>query len=422
MQASKNYRWYVLGVLVLVYIVNFIDRQILAILLPLIKADLGFSDTALGFLTGFAFAIFYVTLGFPAAWLADRGSRQRIISIAVLLWSAMTAATALANTFVQMALCRIGVGVGEAGCTPPAHSLISDYFPREERGTALGIYNLGFSFGVLIGFAAGGWVGETLGWRWAFFWAGMPGLLLSILVWTTVKEPVRRVAVQSPATDQPTLPDVLRFLLSQRAFVHLVIAASLTNLAYIGGLQWIPSFFNRSHGLSPAEVGIRLALVTGLVGGLGPLLGGVLTDYFGRRDMRWYVWLPGLGTVLATPFVVGAFLWPTSGGALLFLTVPASLGALGVAPLYAATRHLAHARMRAFAAASILFAINLVGLGFGPQLIGILSDILAPRYGIDSLRYALVAIMSIGTLYPALHFWLCARTLQADVERAERFV
>ncbi len=412
------YRHYVLGVLLLVYVVNFIDRQILAILLPLIKADLQLSDTQLGFLGGIAFAIFYVTVGLPIAWLADRRSRRKIISVAVFVWSALTAATGFAGSFLQMVLLRIGVGVGEAGCTPPAHSLISDYFPAEERGTAMAIYNLGFSFGVLIGFAAGGFIGEQLGWRPAFILAGLPGLGLAVLVWYTVREPARGQRLAAAQSDAPPARETLRFLFSQRAFLHLAAAASLTNLGYVGALLWIPSFFVRSHALGTAEIGAWLAVLTGIIGGVGTFAGGWLTDRLGERDRRWYFWLPAIGTLAATPFVPAVFFASTATGAFALFAAPAFFVALGVAPIYAMTQGLAKPRMRALAAALMLFVINLLGMGAGPQIVGLLSDVFAPELGQDALRWAIASVMTIGVLWPALHFLMGARTLRADLDRA----
>jgi predicted MFS family arabinose efflux permease len=406
-------RYYILAVVLLIYIFNFIDRQLLAILLPYIKKDLAVSDTLLGFLTGTAFALFYVTLGFPAARLADRGWRREVLSIAVFLWSFMTAATGFARNFIEMLLLRIGVGVGEAGCTPPAHAIIAENFPREERGKAMGVYMMGFSLGVLIAFSAGGWIGENLGWRAAFVYAGAPGILLALLAWFTI--PRSRPAAYAPGT--MSAGAALRFLRSQRSFVHLCLANAIANGCYIGAIQWLPSFFVRSHGLGTAEIGRWLALAIGIFGGCGTIFSGWLADRLGLRDLRWYLGVPAVALLIALPFVSMTLLAADSTAAFRFYLVPSFFAAMGAAPVYATTQALARPEMRAFASATMLFVTN-VASGLGPQAVGILSDAFAAAYGADSLRYAMLIVLVIGSTWPVAHYALAARTLRADVARA----
>jgi len=408
-------RHYVLAVLFLVYVTAYLDRQLLAMLLPAIKRDLDLSDTLLGLLTGPAFAAFYIILGFPIARIADRASRRIVLAVSIGLWSVMTMATGFARDVAMLALCRVGVGIGEAGCTPPAHSIIADLFPAHERGTALAIYSLGISAGMIIAFAAGGWLGEAVGWQRAFILIGLPGLFVAGLVFFTVREPERRVG---PAEGQAGIFSIWRYLFAIPSFRHLLLAGGITNLGFIGGLQWIPSFFIRTHGLSATEVGLWLAGAAGVIGGCGTLFGGWITDRLGRRDRRWYLWVPAIGMAIATPAFVLIFSLGDGRLALMLYAIPAFCVALGVAPIYAVGQSLARADMRAVAAATMLFAINLLGLGLGPQLVGVLSDLLAARYGAASLGAALKLVLAVGTAWPILHFMLAGRTLLADMEHA----
>jgi predicted MFS family arabinose efflux permease len=410
---TSHRRYYVLAVVLIIYIFNFIDRQLLAILLPYIKKDLAVSDTLLGFLTGTAFALFYVTLGFPAAWLADRGWRREVLSFAVFLWSFMTAATGFARNFIEMLLLRIGVGVGEAGCTPPAHAIIAENFPREERGRAMGIYMTGFSLGVFIAFFAGGWIGEHLGWRAAFIYAGAPGILLALLAWFSI--PRSRPATSGSGTT--SVGAALRFLRSQRSFVHLCLANAIANGCYIGAIQWLPSFFVRSHGLGTAEIGRWLAIAIGVFGGCGTVFGGWIADRLGLRDLRWYMATPAIAMLIALPFVSMTLLAESSTTAFQFYLVPSFFIAMGAAPCYATTQALARPEMRALASATMLFVTNVFS-GLGPQVVGILSDALAPAYGSDSLRYAMLIVLIAGSTWPVAHYRLAARSLRADVGRA----
>jgi predicted MFS family arabinose efflux permease len=299
---SNSLRNYVLGILVVVYTFNFIDRQILSILLESIKLDLKLSDTSLGLLTGFAFALFYATLGIPIAKYADYGNRRNLISIAIAVWSFMTALSGLAQNFFHLLFARIGVGVGEAGCSPPAHSMISDYFPANIRSTALGIYSLGIPFGIMFGLFAGGWINEYFGWRIAFFVVGIPGLFLAILFRYSVKEPIRGQAEgRSDTKDQPTILETVKYLLKKKSFVHLAFGAALAAFVGYGAVTWLPSFFQRSYGMQTGEVGWYLGLILGIPGGIGIFLGGYLSDYFGSKDIRWYLWTVAIAMAITTP-------------------------------------------------------------------------------------------------------------------------
>lgn len=413
--SSQRYARYVLGLLFVVNVFNFIDRQILAILLDPIKQDLGVSDTEMGFLTGFAFAFFYAVAGLPIARWADRGSRSAIIALGLMVWSAMTAASGLARTFAQLALARVGVGAGEAACAPSAHSLISDYFPEERRATALSVYAIGTYVGVMIGFLAGGWLTEFFDWRTAFWVVGLPGLVLALLVRLTLREP-RRGESESAPVDNRSLPvsELLRFLLARRSFVYLQLASSLHAFTAYGFVLWSPSFLGRVHGMGTAEIGSWLALIAGPGGAIGVYLVGKLSDRLTPGEPRWYMWLPALTCLLPLPFTGAFLLLDSSGWALACYAPHTILGAGYVGPIYAATQALVKVRMRAQAVAIHLFMANLIGLGAGPQVVGILSDAFAESAGPFSLRYALL-IVGIGNVGAGLLYLRAARSIRADL-------
>jgi len=412
---SNSLRNYVLGILVVVYTFNFIDRQILSILLESIKLDLKLSDTSLGLLTGFAFALFYATLGIPIAKYADYGNRRNLISIAIAVWSFMTALSGLAQNFFHLLLARIGVGVGEAGCSPPAHSMISDYFPANIRSTALGIYSLGIPFGIMFGLFAGGWINEYFGWRIAFFVVGVPGLLLAILFRYSVKEPIRGQAEgRSDTKDQPTVLETIKYLLKKKSFVHLAFGAALAAFVGYGAITWLPSFFQRSYGMQTGEVGWYLGLILGIPGGIGIFLGGYLSDYFGSKDIRWYLWTVAVAMAFTTPLYYMVYLSPTSNMSFYWLIMPVALGNFYQATTFSQTQGVVELRMRSVAAAILLFIINIIGLGFGPQAVGILSDFLRAEYGSESLRYSLLILTTLK-LWCAYHYYLAGKYLKDDL-------
>ena len=412
---SLSVRNYALGILVIVYTFNFIDRNILSILLQSIKTDLNLSDTSLGLLSGFAFAAFYATLGIPIAKYADRGNRRNLISISLAIWSLMTALSGLAQNFLHLLLARIGVGIGEAGCSPPAHSMISDYFPANKRSTALGIYSLGIPFGIMFGLFAGGWIDEMFGWRAAFFIVGVPGILIAIIFRFTVKEPTRGQAEGKVASDiQPTIYETVSYLLRKKSFRHLAFAASLAAFVGYGGINWLPSFFQRSYGMASSDVGWYLGLILGLPGGLGIFLGGYLSDYFGSRDVRWSLWVAAIAMGITAPLYYLVYLSPTANTSLLWLIIPIALGNFYQAATFSQTQGVVELKMRSVAAAILLFIINIIGLGFGPSAVGILSDILQSEYGKESLRYSLLIFASLK-IWCAFHYFMAGRYLKDDL-------
>jgi predicted MFS family arabinose efflux permease len=417
---SPTYARWVLAVLFAVYVVNFVDRQILAILLEPIKAELGVSDTAMGFLTGIAFALFYTIAGIPIARLADRRSRVLVITVGLALWSAMTAVSGLARTFAQLALARVAVGVGEAACTPPAHSLLADYFPPERRATALAVYGMGIHVGILIGFLVGGWVNAIFGWRVALMVVGLPGLALAVLVRLTVREPVRGAAEAHDVVHEPvTAAEAFREIRGLASLRHMTLGAALHSFAGYALAAWGPAFMARVHHMGSAQIGTSLGLITGFGGAAGAILGGMLVDRLARKDRRWTLWIPAIASTLEVPLLLTFLLVPSATVALV-VAVPAILaGAVWLGPIFAATQNLVRPAMRAFTAALMLFVINLIGLGLGPQVVGMLNDGLGPTFGAEAVRYSL-CLAGATNLWAAAHFALAARTFRADLARLPR--
>jgi len=417
---SEATRRYALSVLIVVYTFNFIDRQILSILMEPIKQDLGLSDTQLGLLSGFAFAAFYATLGIPIARFADRSNRRNLIAVALAVWSAMTAVSGLAQNFWHLLFARIGVGVGEAGCSPPAHSMIADYYPAERRATALGLYSLGIPIGILFGFLAGGWINELFGWRMAFFVVGVPGLILAVVMRMTVKEPRRGMAEGRASTaEQPSIGETFRYLWAKRAFRHLALGGALTAFVGYGVTSWMPSFLMRSYGMQTGEIGTWLGLILGIPGGIGIVYGGWLADRLGARDQRWYMWMVAIALLACVPFSVGVYLSPTAFMALMFLIIPVALGNFYQATTFSQVQGLSTLKMRAVAAAVLLFILNIIGLGLGPQAVGIISDQLRPQFGDESLRYSLL-ICGFVNIWAAWHYFLAGKYLKEDLAATAR--
>ncbi|MFT6276883.1 MAG: MFS family permease [Halioglobus sp.] len=413
---KKSSAYYALGVLTLVYSFNFIDRQLLAILQESIKADLGLSDSQLGLLTGFAFAVFYVTAGIPIARWADRSNRRNIVALSLAVWSGMTAVSGMAQNYLQLLLARIGVGVGEAGGSPPSHSMISDIFPVHQRASALGFYSTGVNVGILFGFLLGGWLNEYFGWRIAFLVVGAPGILLALLVRFTVAEPIRGLSENKQVSDRPIpLTEVLALLWSRRSFRHLAVASGLTAFVAYSIISWGASYFIRSHGMSTGELGTWLALIMGLGGAIGAFGGGVIADRLGNRDKRWYVWVPAIAGLLATPFIVATYSVESAYLALLCSVVPGVMGNVFLGSTVATVHGLVGVRMRAMSSAVFFFILNMIGLGLGPFSVGLLSDYLALDYGQESLRYAMLMILPGVGVWAVVHFMLASRNLREDL-------
>ena len=416
--ASSGYRWYALGVLVTVYVFNFIDRSILSILAQSIKEDLQLSDSQLGFMGGIAFAVFYTVLGVPIARIADRGVRRNVLAVCLAIWSGMTAVCGLAQSFLQLLLARIGVAVGEAGGSPPSHSMISDLFPPHQRATALGIYALGIPIGTMLGNLAGGWINEAFSWREAFFVVGLPGLLMALVVRFTLHEPARGVSegMKIGQGAPPPIAEVFRYLWTRRSFRFMSLGAALHAFVGYGVGAWIPPMFERSHGWTSAQIGTGLFFL-GFAGMLGTFTGGYFADRLGTRDVRWYVWLPALATLVSIPFAVFSYTWHDPTLALVVYSVPYVLGAYYLGPTFSMTQGLVGLRMRALAASILLFVLNIIGMGLGPFAVGVLSDLLNPYLGQEALRWALVGVL-VANVGSTVFYMMAARTLQEDLDNS----
>ena len=414
---SERYKGYVLLLLTGVYTFNFIDRQILVILQESVKADLGLSDTQLGLLTGLSFAFFYVTLGIPVARLADRTNRRNIIAGSLSLWSLMTALSGMAANFSQLLLARIGVGIGEAGGSPPAHSMISDYFPPEKRGTALSIYSLGIYIGILFGFVAGGWLDENFGWRMALMMVGLPGIFYAFILLFSVEEPPkgRFDDLDNKNTKVRSFFEVLQNLLSKKTFVFLALAGGFHNFGSYGIGNFFAPFLARVHHMSSGEIGTWLGLTMGGGGIIGTFLGGFLADRLAKKDVRWYLWIAVIALSVNLP-IAGVIFFASSKTVVLtcfFFSV--LLMSLYIGPSLAVTQNLAEPDSRALASAILFFVFNLIGLGLGPVCIGLLSDYLTPQFGELSLRYAFCSTFLTGAV-AVLLFYAASRFYKNDLK------
>ena len=416
---SARARYYALGLLTVVYTFNFVDRQLLSILQESIKADLLLSDQQLGLLTGFAFALFYTLAGIPIARYADRNNRRNVVAIAIALWSFMTAISGLVQNYLQLLLARIGVGVGEAGGSPPAHSMISDIFPPERRASALAFYSMGINFGILFGFLAGGWLNEFFDWRVAFFVVGAPGIVVALFVRYTLREPIRGLMEdrQDVATDTP-FPEVLKLLWSRLSFRHLAIGGALNAFAGYSSSNWTASFMIRSHDMSTGELGTWLALIMGVGGAFGVFWGSYIAERLAKFDVRWYMWMPTITGMICVPFMIATYVVEGAYTALIVSIVPGILFNVYLGNSLAMTHALVGLRMRAVASASLFFLINLIGMGLGPWGVGLLSDMLSVELGNESLRYAMLYLLPAAMGWSAVHFLLASRTLQKDLEAA----
>jgi MFS family permease len=413
--ASLGYRSYVLVVLVLVYTFNFIDRQIVGILAVPIKAELHLSDSQLGLMGGLAFALFYTFLGIPIARLADRISRTGIMTVALALWSLMTALCGFTQSFAQLFMARVGVGVGEAGGVAPAYSLICDYFPTKERARALSVYSFGIPIGAALGIVLGGYITSVVNWRMAFFIVGLAGLVLTPLLKFTVREPERGALdpVPAAAARAPTLLEVIAVLARKPSFWGLSLGAASASMMGYGLFFWAPSFLVRSFHLTLLHASLGFGALV-LVGGLiGIWFGGVLADRYGEKRRAMYAYIPAMAFLATLPFYAAGVLSTTLWISFAVLLVPTALGLAWLGPVLAAVQHLVPGNMRATASALFLFINNLIGIGLGTTLIGVVSDLTRARFGAESLRYAILAGTSFYLIAAALLFF-AGRKLARD--------
>ena len=417
---ASRYSWYVLGLLCLVYLSNHVDRQVLMILLEPIKAELGTTDLQMGLLTGPAFALFYTIAGIPIARWADRGTRKTIVAISVAIWSLLTALSGAARSFGALALLRVGVGIGEAGCSPPSHSLISDYFPPHQRARAMGIFSAGSQAGAAFGWLLGGWLFYLLGWRWVFVAVGLPGVALAILVAFTIREPERgRTERRTPSdiAESESLGRALGKLLRRRTYAWLQIGGAFHAISGYGLATWVAPFLMRVHGLEIHVIGSWLGGIALIAGIPGVLLGGYLCDRLSGRDARWYLWIPTLAALIGLPFTLLFLFLANPTAALLAYAAHSLLHLAYTAPIYAVTQAVVDLRARSLAVAVHLFIANLIGLGLGPVLVGGLNDWLRPEYGDGAIRYTMLLAASANIV--ACFFYLrAARSVRGDIAEA----
>lgn len=410
-------RWYVLFLLTLVYAFNIADRYVVSTLIEPIKADLQLSDSAIGFLTGVALALFYVTAGIPLSIIADRTNRRNMVAWALVAWSVVTAICGLAQTYWQLLVARIFVGVGEAGGTPPSHSLVSDYFRWRERAFALTMMSVGASFGSMLGSGAG-YISDAWGWRSAFFILGVPGIALALLILLTVREPTRgRLdAAALPADPKPRLGLTLAFVGGQRALLHCLAGGTLYTLWSWGLMWWTPSFLVRSHHMTLGDAGGALSLMHGVGGTAVLLLTGLAMVHLSKQDARRVPMFLSVALVVGSIPSILAYVVPGKSAALamLWIFIPLSYACFG--PVLGLVQNLVPADMRAQAAAILLFVSNIANLVVAPQVVGWASDWLAPAYGSESLRMAMLPLTLVG-LWAAVHFWRCAVHLSAGLAR-----
>lgn len=411
---SPRYRMVVLAMLVLVYTFNFIDRQIVGILAVPIKADLGLTDTQLGLMGGLAFALFYTLLGIPIAMLADRSNRTTIMTVALVVWSAMTAVCGFAQNFWQLFLARLGVGVGEAGGVAPAYSLVADYFPPHQRARALGVYSFGVPIGSAFGIVLGGVIASLVDWRTAFIVVGIAGVVLAPFFKLVVREPRRgRFDAGGRAAAPVGFGEVMRTLFSKPSFWGLSFGASASSMMGYGMFFWLPSFFVRSYGLTLLDASLYYGAIL-LVGGIaGIWLGGSLADRFGAARKRAYAIIPAVAFIATIPFYVAAVTSSSLVLSFVLFLVPTALGLVWLGPVLSSIQHVVPPHMRATASAIFLFVNNLIGIGLGTVALGALSDALSVRFGADSLRYAILAGTVFYVVASAL-FLLSARRLERD--------
>lgn len=429
-----TYKNYLLVLLVLTLASNYVDRFVLGLLLQDIKVDLALSDTQLGLLSGIAFALFYSVMGIPIARWADRGNRVTIISLATATWSVAVALCGLAGNFIHLLLIRVFVGVGEAGFVPPAHSLMADYFNRAERPRAVAIFKLGTPLSLFIGYLCAGWIAELYGWRTTFMLLGLPGLMIAILTWFTMREPRTerlRHSLSAAAvvdvngkssiveTETPSIREVCAALWRNVTFRHLLFAYSLVSLFGTGISKWQPAFFIRSYGMETGELGTWLAFVAGGGGLLGTYLGGVLaTKHAANNERLQLQWMAMAYTGFGIVYL-GIFFAPNVYSAFALMGLALVGGTLVIGPLFAMIQTIVPERMRAMSIALVYLFANLIGMGLGPLATGALSDLLRPTLGDESLRYALAALCP-GYAWCGWHAWRASKTVVRDLENAQR--
>jgi predicted MFS family arabinose efflux permease len=407
--------YYVLSVATAVYMLNLCDRGLVTLLLLPIKRDLQLTDSQLGLMTGMAFAFFYATLGLPIARWADRGNRVVITAAAIGLWGLTVMASTIVSNFVQLLIARICAAVGEAGCKPPTYSLIGDYFPTPaERTRAMAIYLLGNPLATLVTFVLGAWLYELVGWRLTFLIMGFPGVLLAALVLLTVREPRAHSALTVQSPPAPAMREVLRLLWERRSLRHICVALVLLYMVGTGLSPWYAAFLARSHGMDTADIGVWLGLILGLSGVVALLLGGQLFSRLFGSDESGQLRLSGITIACLVPCYLAFLLLPQRQPALLALVPLMFCYSFFLGPCYALMQRLVPDPMRATMLSVVMLFANLIGMGVGPLVVGVLSDSFAPTFGSEALRYAMLSL-SFVSLWSGWHMWRAARTVSEDL-------
>jgi MFS family permease len=412
---TDRQRWGFVAILFLTYTSNVFDRNVISVLLEPIRQEFHASDTMLGVLGGFSFTLFNALLGIPIARWADRGNRPNIITLALALWSLMTVCCGLAASMLQLIAGRVGVGVGEAGAVPPAQSLIADYFPPERRANAFAVYTSGAVVGYLLSFGAGGSIAAAYGWRSAFLWAGAPGLALALITWLWLREPRRALAHLRDSRTHEALRVTLKCLWAKRSYVFIVTGSTLYYFVAYGALVFVPSFAIRVLHIPLARVSVSYGIVYAAASLIGTLGGGALATRLSRHDSRWLAWLAAVACPLAAPFYIAAFATSSYTTFLMLLFVGATVLIGGLPPAYAAIQSVCGPQRRAMAVAITFFCLTLIGGGFGPITTGAISDALSATQGTDSLRYAMMMMMSV-LLITGWAFYAGGRSMPADLE------
>lgn len=417
-QRAPLHSYYALFILTVVLALNFVDRQILTILMEPIKHDLQVSDTAMGLLTGLAFAAFYAIAGFPVARWSDHANRRNVLSLCVAFWSAMTVASGMILSYWQLALARIGVAVGEAGAAPTSQSIIADLFPQHQRGKAMAVLTFGSGIGILLGLLLGGYLNTWFDWRTAFIVVGLPGFLVALIVRFTIKEPQRGAFDRNPPTASgETIWQVFGYLWSLRTFRYTMLGLAFHSFSGYAWTTWAPTFMIRVHDLNTAQVGLRIGVAVGIGVIIGNYLGGMIVDRFGIKDERWYVWVPGVGNFVAIPCAfLFVFLGDPNWAAASFIPLLITLSTWG-APTFAMGQTLAKPHMRAVTATIIGIFSSFVGVGLGPLYIGILNDLFLPTLGDEGIRYSLLATTP-GLFLSGIFFFIAGRYAIKDFARA----
>ena len=399
-----------LTLLMLAYTLSMCDRMILSILFPGIKAEFGLTDTQLGLLGGISFALFYATMGLPIARLSDQYSRKRIIVTSLVVFSLMTAFSGLAAGFISLLILRIGVGIGEAGVNPASHSIIADYFPPQRRAFAMAILMLGGSLGMMLGFVGGGFIAEAYNWRIALVSVGVPGLFLAVVMARSLREPARGTYETEAPPPPPPILTTAAAMWANPAMRHLIAGSVVAGLVGYGFTQWLPTFFIRAHDLSQSQTGMLMAVLFGISGAIGALVAGKWFDRLSNRGFQYGMRMLAIVPFFTIPFFVMGLLADNLTTAILLFIIPGFAANYVIGPTIAMIQTLSPVHMRAVSSAIKMLCLNLIGMGLGPLLVGLLSDLLTPRYGEDALAVGLAYFTLVG-LWGSLHFWLCGRAL-----------